>query len=151
LSDRYAGTFLENELRALLQRGGALGGTSAGAAICSKTMISEGICDPEFKTGFGFLPEIIIDQHFAAKNRFERLRKAVQIHPGLAGLGIDESTGLLLRGETATVLGEGKVHWYQAQDANPTFEVDSANAFGADREWSDGQAISIHEIAASPR
>lgn len=151
LSERYLGTPIDSELVRLLERGGVLGGTSAGAAICSQQMISGGTVRPEFKTGFGFLPGVIIDQHFMAKNRQERLHRAVADHQGLIGLGLDESTALWIHGANARVIGSGKVHWYSGKRSGA---VDPANktslrpqkSVAADAEWSNGSEIPLSEL-----
>ncbi|MCE2808822.1 MAG: cyanophycinase [Planctomycetaceae bacterium] len=117
LSERFSGTVLIERLNHLLQRGGVLGGTSAGAAILSKTMIAGGISEPVMSEGFGILPGVIVDQHFTQKNRFERLAKAVAMHRKLIGIGIDESTGLELRGSKAKVIGLGRIHAYRDQSS----------------------------------
>lgn len=117
LSRRIRGTPVADALRRVLERGGVVAGTSAGAAICSETMISGGARDPEFQPGFGWLTGTMIDQHFLAKRRRERLSKAVCLQRGLTGIGIDESTALVLSGSTAEVLGSGHIHFYASQPA----------------------------------
>ncbi len=109
LSDRYAGTPIEKELHALLERGGIVGGTSAGAAIASTNMIASGAIEPQFATGFQLLPDLIIDQHFTQKNRHGRLRKAIEAFPNRTGLGIDESTGVFVNKDGSRVFGDGGV------------------------------------------
>lgn len=114
LADRFLGTPFIHRLHQLFRRGGVLGGTSAGAAIVSETMIASGTEEPVFGKGFGFLPRVIVDQHFQQKNRFERLSKAIERHPEQIGVGLDESTGIELTVAKATVIGNGHVHGYRA-------------------------------------
>src|SRR5690606_9814305 len=64
LAEAYGGTAVEREILAVLARGGAVGGTSAGAAIQSPTMIAGGNPVPEIAQGFALLPGTIVDQHF---------------------------------------------------------------------------------------
>ncbi len=109
LSDRYVGTPIEKELHAILARGGIIGGTSAGAAIASSTMISGGVTEPQFASGLQFLPNTIIDQHFSQRNRHGRLKKAVEAFPNRVGIGIDESTGLFVTQDESRVVGDGGV------------------------------------------
>ena len=115
LSDRFVGTPVERELHALLARGGIVGGTSAGAAIASSTMIASskliesGVEEPRFATGMQFLPGAIIDQHFSQRKRHGRLTKAIESFPNRVGLGIDESTGLFVTAEQSRVVGDGAV------------------------------------------
>jgi len=147
LADRFNGTPVLKELTLLLERGGVVGGTSAGAAICSETMISGGRTEPTFKTGFGFLPGVMIDQHFVAKNRMERLSKGVHHQRGLTGLGIDESTGILIRGRTAEVLGAGQVHWYRAAAEGDSLEHRTQGPFNPDRTFRDGAVLELAELS----
>jgi cyanophycinase len=139
LSERIRGTPVADALQRVLERGGVVAGTSAGAAICSETMISGGTRDPEFQHGFGWLNGTIIDQHFLAKRRRERLSKAVCLQPGRTGIGIDESTALLLAGSTAEVLGSGHIHFYAA---NPASATDVTAASGGPSRDGDANASS---------
>ena len=106
LIDVYSGTNLEREILKLLTRGGVVGGTSAGAAIASKVMLVK----DELREGFDLLPGTIVDQHFDARNRSERLRRALDKHPDRVGFGIDERTSLIVRGRQLLVVGESSVH-----------------------------------------
>jgi cyanophycinase len=56
LAEAYAGSEVSNALRAMLQRGGTIAGTSAGAAIMSKVMIASGKDQPEMSVGWDLLP-----------------------------------------------------------------------------------------------
>jgi cyanophycinase len=110
ITDAYLGTLVEKELNALLQRGGVIGGTSAGAAIMTKVMITGGNPEATLGTGFGFLPGAIADQHFIRRNRQPRLVGALRKNPGLIGFGIDEQTALIVHsGNRLEVLGESLV------------------------------------------
>ncbi|MFN7730503.1 MAG: cyanophycinase [Pirellula sp.] len=140
LSQRIRGTPVADALRRVLERGGVVAGTSAGAAICSETMISGGTRDPEFQLGFGWLTGTMIDQHFLAKRRRERLSKAVCLQPGRTGIGIDESTALVLAGSTAEVLGSGHVHFYAANPGATTSATAASGAPSGDGPSSDGDA-----------
>ena len=107
LTRLYADTEVERELKALLDRGGVIGGTSAGAAVMSPVMLDSSAGNAFRSRGFGLLPGVIIDQHLLRRNRVQRLLDAVAEHPQLIGIGIDENTALLveMRGPRAFVLG----------------------------------------------
>lgn len=107
LIDAYRGTLVEKELMNLFRRGKLIGGTSAGAAVQSEIMIEGG--NPKARTGpgFGWLPGFVIDQHFAQRERAERLREVITQNPGFVGLGVDEKTAVIIRGRRVQVLGEG--------------------------------------------
>jgi cyanophycinase len=106
----YIGKSFEQKLIDFYNRGGIIGGTSAGAAFMSKIMIRGGTAeDLEMGTGLDLLPHCIIDQHFTARNRLPRLEKAVAYHPGIYGFGIDENTAMLYNSGVLRVLGENQV------------------------------------------
>ncbi len=109
LCERYLGTRVEDALQRLLARGGVVGGTSAGAAIMSRSMIAGGKHDPIMATGFGLLPGTIIDQHFLRRNRGDRLDAALRYRPGHVGIGIDEETALVCRPNMYEVIGNSDV------------------------------------------
>jgi cyanophycinase len=129
--------------RAMLRRyrnGAVVGGTSAGAAIMSDSMITGNQTPPgdttgyygdeypaiarhrvEIKPGLGFLPEAIVDQHFIRRERHNRLLSAVLERPSLLGVGIDESTALEVGPDGHwRVLGESAVVVYDARRAHVT-------------------------------
>lgn len=103
----YSGTRVESELHALLERGGVVGGTSAGAACQSRIMIVRG--EVYNVPGFGLLPGTIVDQHFLARDRKSRLLAALTKHPAWLGVGIDENTALVVRGSTMRCVGDSTV------------------------------------------
>jgi len=109
LAAAYHGTLVEKELQKVLARGGTVGGTSAGAAIMSSLMIAGGTQEAEIGTGFGLLGGVVIDMHFANRDRLHRLLGVLARHPECTGVGIDEETALVVRGDTATVEGNGNV------------------------------------------
>ncbi|RPH56800.1 MAG: cyanophycinase [Chloroflexi bacterium] len=113
----YGGTKLEAELLAAYRRGCLVGGTSAGAAILSKTMIAYGKGGPtpreriaQFSPGLGFTDKFIFDQHFRQRDRLGRLIYAVAAYPGALGVGLDENTAAIVEDDVAlTVCGAGGV------------------------------------------
>jgi len=127
--DAYEGTPVVGWFHDVLKRGGVIGGSSAGASIQAEFLVrghplgNEEMMAEGYQRGFGFLPGVAIDQHFAQRNRFADLRAVVRRHPGLLGIGIDESTAILVEGSTARVLGEGSVHLDFRPD-NPAPEPD---------------------------
>lgn len=110
IADAYIGTEVEVELYKLIQRGGIIGGSSAGAAILSRVMISGGSGDqPKISTGLELLPGAILDQHFLKRNRLSRLMAAIKIHPELIGFGLDEGTAIVVYDNEYRVVGESYV------------------------------------------
>lgn len=94
LTQAYLGTEVERQLMALLERGGVIGGTSAGAAVMTRVMITRGRTQATVGSGFDFLPGAVVDQHFLRRNRMKRLVSVLVDHPELVGLGIDERTAV---------------------------------------------------------
>jgi cyanophycinase len=101
----YSGTAVDREIKKLLKRGGVLGGTSAGASCVSAVMVWGNTS----YDGFGVLPQYVIDQHFDTMERLDRLTVIIRGHPDLIGLGIDESTALVIEGDKMSVFGNGGV------------------------------------------
>lgn len=109
LTETYLGTASEREMRAVLARGGVVGGTSAGAAVMSPVMIRRDRPELETGPGFGFLPGTVVDQHFLKRNRQGRLLKVLDAHRELVGFGIDEGTALVVEGNHLSVVGDSQV------------------------------------------
>lgn len=104
--------------------GAVIAGTSAGAAVMSKKMITGNqLKHPglessyptiesgniEIKEGLGFLKNAIIDQHFVKRQRLNRLIAVSVENPGELCIGIDESTAIIVEGDMARVTGVGQV------------------------------------------
>ncbi|QEG21561.1 cyanophycinase [Mariniblastus fucicola] len=123
LGDTYVGTETEAAMKRLLLRGGAIGGSSAGAAIMSKAMIASGGTVPKMSTGFDLLPKGIVDQHFLNRSRLNRLMNAVRESNGRTGVGIDERTCLEISGDLATVRGRGFVTLVRLVDDQVSVET----------------------------
>jgi len=60
--------------------------------------------------GFGFMTNAVINQHFIKRKRLNRLFSIVLEHPNLVGIGIDESTAIVVKSDdTFEVAGESAV------------------------------------------
>jgi cyanophycinase len=105
----YLGTAVERALRSVLSRGGVIGGTSAGAALMSRVMITGGQDKATVGTGFGFLPGVVVDQHALRRNRVNRLLGVLAEHPDLVGVAVDEATALVVRQGRWQVVGTSYV------------------------------------------
>lgn len=104
LATLLVGTPLGDAIVAASERGALVAGTSAGASICSRHMVSfgPGGTTPKFRIshvseGLGLLDDVIVDQHFTQRNRFGRLLALVAANPGQLGVGIDEDTAAIFR------------------------------------------------------
>jgi cyanophycinase len=113
-----AGTPVLDALREAFQKGAVVSGTSAGLACQSEIMITgEGdfkviqTNSVEVKEGLGFVrKDVIVDQHFIARQRENRLISVLLEHPGHLGVAVDEDTAIWIRpDDTFTVIGKGSV------------------------------------------
>lgn len=115
LADTYGGTRTERALHELLGRGGLIAGSSAGATIMGSYLVrgspagNEVLMASGHERGFGFLRNVAVDQHIAARGREGDMAKVVAAHPGLLGIGLDESTAIVVRGNVFAVVGPGIV------------------------------------------
>lgn len=132
LVDAYLNTRTHRELENLLERGGVIGGTSAGATIQGSYLVRgarEGnhiMMAPGYETGFGFLRNVAIDQHLLRRKRENDLVAVIDRYPALLGIGIDESTAAVVQGDRLEVIGTSKVaiydHAYAARPGGPRYE-----------------------------
>ena len=118
LADAYLGTKTEAAFHDVLKRCGVIGGSSAGATIQASYLVRgapEGnhiMMAPGHERGFGYIRNCAIDQHLLARKRENDMLPVIRKHPHLLGIGIDESTALFVRGNTAEVIGKSKVLFY---------------------------------------
>jgi cyanophycinase len=126
LVDRYAGTKSEQAFREVLDRGGVVGGTSAGASILGSFLVRgarEGnavIVAPQYLVGFGYLRETGIDQHVVARGRLRDLADSLlPRYPNLLGISEDEGTAWLVRGDSGEIIGRNKAFVYGGKENDP--------------------------------
>ena len=106
------------------QNGATIAGTSAGAAVMSKQMITGTQLQDsvyketfnklwtgniEFEEGMGLLDGVIIDQHFLKRSRYNRLISALAAYPKYECIGIDEGTAIIVQQKKVTVAGASQV------------------------------------------
>ncbi len=117
LVDSYKDTETERSFWGVLERGGVIGGSSAGATIQGSYLArgdtkNNQIMMGDHEEGFGFIKNIAIDQHVLARNRQFDLFDILKKRPELLGIGIDESTAIIVKGDQFEVLGESYVLIY---------------------------------------
>lgn len=134
------GTRVEQAIRERYRDGAMVGGTSAGAAVLSSIMITGSERRPggarrdttlDFATidrdnvvtdsGFALIPGAIIDQHFVRRRRHNRLISLVLERAPHLGVGVDESTALLIHPDGRwTVEGASVAVIYDARGGSRT-------------------------------
>ena len=115
LAQNIVGTPVGDAVIRAYERGAVVAGTSAGASIMSRFMISlgeEGLTPKQrasqISAGLGLVEDVIIDQHFDQRGRYGRLMSMVAASPNLLGMGIDENTAAEIRdGKVMSVIGAG--------------------------------------------
>ena len=125
LVDSYLNTRTHRELLKLLERGGAIGGSSAGATIQGSYLVRgarEGnhiMMAPGYEEGLSFLPNVAIDQHLFRRKREMDMLPVIETHPALTGLGIDEQTAVVVKKNLLEVVGASKVAVYWKDGPKP--------------------------------
>jgi len=128
LVDAYLNTRVVTECWKVLDKGGIIGGTSAGATIQGSYLArgdtkNNTIMMGDHEIGFGFLKNVAIDQHLLARNRQFDMFEILKEKPELLGIGLDESTAILVGRDTFEVIGKTYVAVYDGnfwrRDGNP--------------------------------
>lgn len=117
LVDAYKNTLTEKMLWKVLENGGVIGGSSAGATIQGSFLVrgdtrNNQIMMGDHQEGFGFLKNAAIDQHVLVRNRHFDMIEILTQRPELLGIGIDESTGIIVNGNQFEVIGDSYVVVY---------------------------------------
>lgn len=122
--EKVKGTAIEQSIMKAFKRGATIAGNGAGAAVLCEVMITgdqQFVSEYEptfdriwsgnaiYDSGLGLLDWAIIDQNFIDRSRYNRLFSALSDHPGSWGIGIDESTGVIIHGKKMEVIGENQV------------------------------------------
>ncbi len=133
-------TLFQQKVREIVQRGGVVGGSSAGCAALSDVMIvgtiasdGRGPARAKLARGLGVLSNVVAEQHFDARQgRIERFadllrneRQLANISPGcnptrMIGLAVEEGTALIVRGNRVSVVGKNKAHVFLQ---SPTYDT----------------------------
>ncbi|GHT29634.1 cyanophycinase [Planctomycetales bacterium] len=126
IADAYLDTLAQKEFHNVLARGGVIAGTSAGATIQGSIMglNRKGMVIPagsnaegELTRGFGFLRDSVIAQHLLTRNRQFNLVNFVKAFPQLLGIGLDESTAIVVIKDEFEVIGNSYVAIYGTGEA----------------------------------
>jgi cyanophycinase len=126
LADSYYGTQAHRLMKQVLDRGGVIGGSSAGASIQANYLARATpienfrIMAPGYERGgLGFISGVAIDQHFTQRSRQKDLRSLVETYPQMLGIGLDETTAIVVEKSTAQIVGAGSVtfNWKDSPEA----------------------------------
>ncbi len=115
--DSYMNTLTYREFHKVLERGGVIGGSSAGATIQGDYLVRGAIAGPdimmtpekEHERGFNFLRKTAIDQHINTRMRWDHLIPVIQKYPTLLGIGLSEATAIIVNQDRFEVMGAWKV------------------------------------------
>jgi cyanophycinase len=116
-ADSYLNTRTHKAFFELLERGGVIAGSSAGATI-QGSYLARGdtrkntIMMGDHEEGLAFVTNIAIDQHLFARNRQFDMFEILENKPELLGIGLDEDTGIIVKGDRFTVFGNSYVAIY---------------------------------------
>ena len=153
-ADSYYGTQAHKLMKDVLQRGGAIGGSSAGASIQgdylarANPVANFDIMAPGYERGLGFLTGVAIDQHFSQRGRHKDMTQLANRYPQLLGIGIDEGTAIVVQKSVAKVTGKGKVFFYDRR--NPVVPgADDFTALSSGQSFDlDARKLIVEEAAA---
>jgi cyanophycinase len=138
LANAYLDTLTQREIERVLQRGGVVGGNSAGAIIQGSYTVRGRPDKPLLmakghERGFGFLKNVAINPHLTEAKREAELVNVIDTYPRLLGIGIDEKAALVVTGDRFEVIGEGRVaiydnkkhsgSWYYLVTPGSTFDL----------------------------
>lgn len=123
IADSYLNTLTHQAFLEVLERGGVIAGTSAGASIQGSFLWRGDTKGPhiligDHTQGLGFLRNSVIDQHLLRRNRQFDLVDFVKANPQLIGIGLDESTAVLVQKDTLEVIGKSYVAIYDYNTIN---------------------------------
>lgn len=115
--DSYMNTLTYKEFHKVLERGGVIAGSSAGATIQGDYLVRGAIAGPdivmtpekEHERGFNFLRKTAIDQHINTRGRWDDLVPVIKKYPNLLGIGLSEGTAIVVKGDRFEVMGAWKV------------------------------------------
>lgn len=118
-------TPIHQAIKDAYKNGATIAGTSAGAAVMPYYMFTGNQLlgdttyestfpklwynNIEIKEGLGLLDSAIIDQHFIARSRYNRMLSAIAQHPTLPCIGIDEGTAIIVHNNNVKVAGRSQV------------------------------------------
>jgi len=140
LADAYLHTKTHKALFGVLERGGVIGGSSAGATIQGSYMVRGDVkgntvmMSKGHEESFGFVKNVAVDQHLIVRQREEDMLPVIKQYPQLLGIGIDENTAIIVQGDRFEVMGASKVaiydpKWKAAEGEKPYYFLEAGDHF----------------------
>lgn len=158
LADSYLNTRTHKELATLLNRGGVIGGSSAGASILTSFMVRGDTKSNEkmigdHTVGLGFLKNAAVDQHLLRRNRQFDMLEVIDKYPDMLGIGLDEDTAIVVQGDQFDVIGQSYAVIYSTKPvagasgrfyfmgAGDRFDMKTRKATRQGNEWRPLQGV----------
>ncbi len=116
--DCYENTPVQELIQKVLERDGAVGGSSAGCQVAGDFLVrgnprsNKDIVHDGYTRGLGLIRGVILDAHFLQRDRHQPFMGLMQHHPQMLGIGIDEKTALIVNGHAGRVAGANAVSFY---------------------------------------
>ncbi|MDR2791974.1 MAG: cyanophycinase [Tannerellaceae bacterium] len=128
IADAYLNTLAHQAFFDLLDRGGVIAGSSAGASIQGSFLWrgdtkSANIHIGDHTQGLGFLRNSAIDQHILVRNRQFDLQAFLKAAPHFIGIGLDESTAIVVVRDELEVIGKSFVAIHRTEQDTPPFTL----------------------------
>jgi aminobenzoyl-glutamate utilization protein B len=160
LVDSYMGTRTQREIEGVLARGGVVGGSSAGATIQGSYLVRgarEGnqiMMAKGYEQGFAYLRGVAIDQHLIVRGRQDDLPEVIKAKPELLGIGLDEPTAIVVKGDRFKVVGKTVVGIYDGKDhdGKPYYFLAKGETFDLKtrHRTTEGLGLAVNITAALP-
>jgi cyanophycinase len=169
LVDSYMNTRTVRAFHKVLERGGVIAGSSAGATIQGDYLVRGAVAGPqimmtaekEHERGFSFLRKTAIDQHINTRMRWDDLIPVIKKYPALLGIGLSEDTAIVVKGDRFEVIGAWKVAVHDNQKAyepweKPYFVLSRGDVYNMksrriERYGNGAAATAFPRIAIEPR
>jgi cyanophycinase len=156
-------TPLLEAIRGVLDRGGVVAGTSAGAAVMSHVMFRDAPdllavmkgtlrAGKEVDRGLGFAaPGLFVDQHFLRRGRLGRMLPLMQSQGLQTGIGVEENSAAILRGHEVEIIGEGGALFVDLREVGSAPNLGAFNLSGVRLTFlGDGDRLDIRTRALTP-
>ena len=156
-------TPLLEAIRGVHRRGGVIAGTSAGAAILSRTMFRDAIDvmavmrgtlrdGKEVDRGLDLVgPDLFVDQHFLRRGRIGRMLPLLQSRGYAFGLGVEENSAAIIRGHEVEIIGPGGALFVDLSEATTERSLGAFNLQGGQLSFlGDGDRLDLRTRRMTP-